>query len=211
MSAPRITQFLPLRQLSTPGHLTRQRRNLHMTGPRDFSPIIASRPARIPRPAAPEATPEAPAGRSFNTSRTLKANNDSSTIDFAYLPSFSSPASLPDDALLSRVPIIRADFARAAGRGLEEDEVKPVMKAVISSSSLDSLVSPMSEVSDNSSVEIDYAKVVGTVGSLAGEVAGSVEREVKGKVEEVKKGEGEVGRVWRGLMDDVFGERKVAV
>ncbi|KAG8622855.1 hypothetical protein KVT40_009366 [Elsinoe batatas] len=216
MSAPRITQFLPLRQLTSPTpHLPRHRRALHMTIPRDSTPILTTR-TPIPRPtsSAPEPTPRTPTGRTFNTSRALKANNDSSTIDFAFLPSsmtsFAPEMDVGADTHLSRVPIIRADFAR---QNQEAEDVQPVMRAVISSSSLDSLVSPMSEVSDNSAVEIDFEKVLEGVGSMAGEVVeGGRERErVRVKVEEVReKGEEGLGRVWRGFVDDVLGERKLA-
>lgn len=82
------------------------------------------------------------------------------------------------------------------------------MKPVISSSSLDSVVSPMSEVTDNSAVEIDFQKVVSNVGSMAGSVVQEVEERVMSKVEDVK-GQGTVGSVWKGFLDDVLGERKV--
>ncbi|KAF2223363.1 hypothetical protein BDZ85DRAFT_281303 [Elsinoe ampelina] len=215
MSAPRITQFLPLRQLSslTP-HLPRHRRALHMTIPRDSTPILTTR-TPIPRPvsSSPEPTTRTSTGRTFNTSRALKANNDSSTIDFAFLPSnmtsLAPGSDVGADTHLSRVPIIRADFARQNNQA--EEDVQPVMRAVISSSSLDSLVSPMSEVSDNSAVEIDFEKVLEGVGSMAGEVVEGGRERVRGTVEEVKvKGEEGLGRVWRGFVDDVLGERKLA-
>ncbi|TKX18595.1 SAP domain-containing protein 3 [Elsinoe australis] len=261
MSAPRISQFIPLRQLATTSRqCSRQRRNLHMTGPSTFpSPVLTadrpisnlpkdlsslraeakrrnldatgskselisrlqasdlishrsfstSTPAR-PTPSTTETTTTRT--RQFNTSRALKANNDSSTIDFAYFPNFSHQASasdLPGESdHLARVPLIRANFARSTPAPFADAEAQPVMKPVISSSSLDSVVSPMSEVTDNSAVEIDFQKVVSNVGSMAGSVVQEVEERVMSKVEDVK-GQGTVGSVWKGFLDDVLGERKV--
>ncbi|PNS14086.1 hypothetical protein CAC42_6599 [Sphaceloma murrayae] len=252
MSAPRISQFIPLRQLATTAarQCPRQRRNLHMTGPSTFPSkvLVADRPtSNLPsdlaglraeaqrrnldttgskgeltsrlqasdilshcsfhtsqRPTPSSSKPDT--GRQFNTSRTLKANNDSSTIDFAYLPDLLSSTASGESSELHRVPIIRADSAR----GFTEDDAKPVMRPVINSSSLDAVVSPMSEVTDNSAVDIDFEKVVGTVGSLAGGFVEGVEV-VKEKVEKtVEAKDGEVRRVWSGFLDDVLGKKIVA-
>lgn len=55
------------------------------------------------RPTASKAA-ASPAVRHFNTSRTLKAVNDSSTMDFAYLPEILGPEDL--GAAPMRVPIL---------------------------------------------------------------------------------------------------------
>jgi hypothetical protein len=69
------------------------------------------------RPTA-EQKDETKAVRHFNTSRTLKAVNDSSTIDFAYFPDFD-----PDNAEASalRVPLLHNNFspARTGAHSLE--------------------------------------------------------------------------------------------
>lgn len=61
---------------------------------------------------------EVKAVRHFNTSRALKAVNDSSTIDFAYFPDFD-----PDNAEASaiRVPLLPNNFspARTGAHSLE--------------------------------------------------------------------------------------------
>ena len=61
------------------------------------------------RPSA-EQKDETKTVRHFNTSRTLKAVNDSSTIDFAYFPDFD-----PDNAQVSalRVPLLPNNFSPA--------------------------------------------------------------------------------------------------
>lgn len=64
---------------------------------------------------------EVKAVRHFNTSRTLKAVNDSSTIDFAYFPDFD-----PDNAesFTLRVPLLPTNFspARVGAHAPEADD-----------------------------------------------------------------------------------------
>lgn len=95
------------------------KRKLHMTGPATFpSPAMTRDIESSKRPTAetaavpiiPMVMEEAPAGvRHFNTSRSLKANNDSSTIDFAYLPDLFGMAAEDaknDPGNQVRVPIL---------------------------------------------------------------------------------------------------------
>jgi len=67
-----------------------------MASSRAFSTQVSKRPT-------PSATSAGTPNRHFNTSRTLKAVNDSSTIDFAFIPDFD-----PDTGVSSvvRVPIL---------------------------------------------------------------------------------------------------------
>lgn len=77
------------------------------------------------RPSAETKADEGKAVRHFNTSRTLKANNDSSTIDFAYLPDNIFDPENPEAAI--RVPLLPTNFfpARTGAHALEvEDEVR---------------------------------------------------------------------------------------
>jgi hypothetical protein len=88
-----------------------QTRNLHMTGPATFSSILTSdKPTGAARGPAVAATTPAPSAaeskpiRHFNTSRSLKAVKDSSTIDFAFIPDFDPDTrSAPVEM---RVPVI---------------------------------------------------------------------------------------------------------
>lgn len=96
---------------------SRQVRQLHITGSNTYSsPLLTSeRPAaaavaraqetmaKRPRVESGEASTSAPS-RQFNTSRELKAVNDSSTIDFAYLPAFDPDMDVT--AANIRMPII---------------------------------------------------------------------------------------------------------
>lgn len=51
--------------------------------------------------------------RHFNTSRALKSVNDTSTIDFAYLPDFDPDNTAASSSLLMRVPILPDTFSPA--------------------------------------------------------------------------------------------------
>lgn len=75
-----------------------------ITRSRAFSTAVeqSKRPTATEQP-KPE--PSQPV-RHFNTSRTLKTVNDSSTIDFAYLPDFDPDNTAASSTLMMRVPIL---------------------------------------------------------------------------------------------------------
>lgn len=88
-----------------------------ITNSRAFSTAVQDSKRPIP-----ESTTTGTAVRHFNTSRSLKAVGDSSTIDFAYLPDFD-----PDTAQspIIRVPILpqtRPSEANKAYTAVEEEE-----------------------------------------------------------------------------------------
>lgn len=132
MAATRSNSIRALRQLAA----SSQRRSLHMTGPAEFpSPLLtterptASRVKRDIEAAQKQAdlaeiTTLQPA-RHFNTSRSLKAVGDSSTIDFAFLPDFD-----PDTATLPtvRVPLLPTSNYESASSYVAEVE-EPVSHA----------------------------------------------------------------------------------
>jgi SAP domain len=161
--------------------------------------------------------------RHFNTSRELKAVHDSSTIDFAYLPklfdgSLDPPKRgirvpiLPDvdsseaQNTLSRNPELEAD----AGI-IEDADNSNVMKAQIVTVQetmadggahvdldLSSHASAMSEVVDNHAVELGIEHLTDltrTVGKSARKLVDRVD-------------ESAVSTVWKGFLDDVFGEKR---
>lgn len=77
------------------------------------------------RPSAETKVDDAKPVRHFNTSRALKANNDSSTIDFAYLPENIFDPENPEAAI--RVPLLPTNFfpSRTGAHVLESaDEVR---------------------------------------------------------------------------------------
>lgn len=60
------------------------------------------------RPTVESKAEDAKAVRHFNTSRTLKANKDTSTIDFAFLPTNIFDPENPEAAI--RVPLLPTNF-----------------------------------------------------------------------------------------------------
>lgn len=171
--------------------------------------------------------PKSPAekipSRHFNTSRELKAVKDSSTIDFAYLPKlFDSSLHSPRTDI--RVPILphidsseaqstlsRNPDINAGAGGTADTESDNVMKAEIITAQetmadggahvdldLNAHASPMSEVVDNHATEltVDYlTELTQTVGKSARKIVDDVE-------------ESALRKVWKGFLDDVFGEKK---
>lgn len=109
---------------------SKQTRSLHMTGPATFSSLLTSeRPAvNLPRdeakdskrPAPEPVNPSTPV-RHFNTSRSLKAVGDTSTIDFAYIPDFDPDAQA---APIIRVPILPQTTLSESGKAHTAQEVE---------------------------------------------------------------------------------------
>ncbi|KAK3622863.1 hypothetical protein LTR56_008983 [Elasticomyces elasticus] len=125
--------------------------------------------------------------RHFNTSRSLKSVGDTSTIDFAFLPE-------PDwDALAEggeiRVPIIALDFSPA-----KVEEAEPVvMKAEISTMSLDSVYLPMADSHDGHGLNIDFH-------AMADKVAANI-KSLKVPVEQQA---GLMKQIWNDMVDDMM-------
>jgi len=159
--------------------------------------------------------------RHFNTSRTLKTVGDSSTIDFAYLPSLFD-SSLDPQPTAIRVPIlphIESDDAQAvleshsvdvAAGGVEDSIESTVMKPEIVTVTetladgahvdldLNAHPSSMSEVMDNHATEIALDSLMNlseTVGKSARKLVDSMD-------------EGTISRVWTGFLDDLLGEKR---
>ena len=160
--------------------------------------------------------------RHFNTSRSLKAVNDSSTIDFAYLPALFD-TQLDDSHTEIRVPIlpnIDSDEANAilgkhgldaAAGGFAESEQSTNMKPQIVTVSetladgahvefdMKGHPSAMSDVHDGHPTEM-------SVDSLTG-LAETVGKSAKRMVDKVPEQEG-FKAVWNGFLDDLLGEKK---
>lgn len=159
--------------------------------------------------------------RHFNTSRSLKAVGDSSTIDFAYLPDID--ASLEPTRAEIRVPIlpdIESDDAQAVldqyqvnaeAGGLDDSEHAAVMKPQIVTVTetladgahveldLNGHASAMSEVQDNHGTEM-------TVDALT-ELAGTVGKSARKLVDRMPE-QTAIKKVWSGFLDDLLGEKR---
>lgn len=160
--------------------------------------------------------------RHFNTSRSLKAVNDSSTIDFAYLPKLFD-SSLDPKPTAIRVPIlphIESDDANAilaehtidaAAGGHAESEESTVMKPQILTVTetladgahidldLHSHASPMSDVADNHAVEMGVDALT--------QLSQTVGKSARKLVDKADDGSS-VAKVWSGFLDDLLGEKR---
>lgn len=135
-----------------------------------------------------------PNTRQFNTSRSLKAVNDSSTIDFAYLPDFDPDAGVAPPAV--RVPLLpEALYPQSTKTNYTKEEEDIVMKPEISLASADSThfasPAPFTEVSDNNAIDFQ-----------------GVADRLKAKADEVVQETSEVKRLFNGFLDDIFGAKK---
>ncbi|KAH0003321.1 hypothetical protein KCU78_g13966, partial [Aureobasidium melanogenum] len=136
---------------------------------------------------------EVKAVRHFNTSRALKAVNDSSTIDFAYFPDFD-----PDNAEASaiRVPLLPNNFSptRTGAHSLEAAD-DMVMKPQINSMAADKIISNFSEVSDNNAMTIDFH-------GMAERIAAATQKAAQAPIAEQTS---ILKQLWKGIVEDFKG------
>jgi hypothetical protein len=149
------------------------------------------------RPSAESKTEEAKPVRHFNTSRALKANNDSSTIDFAYLPENIFDPENPEAAI--RVPLLPTNFFphRTGAHALEAEEeavLKPMVNS-ISTDGADDRISTIAELSDNNAMSIDFQ-------GMAERVAAATKKNVSPMIEQSSI----LKQLWTGLVEDVRGQ-----
>ncbi|EME44623.1 hypothetical protein DOTSEDRAFT_72177 [Dothistroma septosporum NZE10] len=203
MAAPRATQLFALRNLARG---SRQARNLSMTGPATYASPVLSRelprdmtslraePAEK-RPVLAEQQKETSRVRHFNTSRELKANHDTSTIDFAYLPDIMAPENI-DVYSQVRVPILPTVDAQAVSYAEPEETI--VMKPEISVMSADAVYLPMSESTDGHAMNIDFH-------AMADRVAANLRRLSVPAEEQASM----MKQIWGDMVDDMMGLKKV--
>ena len=110
-----------------------QSRKLHMTGPATFpSPLLSTetqsrKPSKAtahpPEDLSSESKSTTAPLRHFNTSRSLKAPGDSSTIDFMFFPDFDPDANTTPSRI--RVPLLPTT-GPSGGSSYASDEEEPV-------------------------------------------------------------------------------------
>lgn len=154
--------------------------------------------------------------RSFNTSRANKANADSSTVDFAYLPKLFEAQWGPTPAVV-RVPILPSIFSddaedrlerypslEAAAGGYQSSEggevkiMKPQIESVSGQSPAE--ISHFSDVGDGQSSEMS----IDTLSDLSKIMGNNAQK----FVDQMKdQDEGTIRKLWAGFLDDVFGSK----
>ncbi|PGH22961.1 hypothetical protein AJ80_03010 [Polytolypa hystricis UAMH7299] len=146
-------------------------------------------------------SPFASGSRAFNTSRANKAINDSSTMDFAYMPAnveaTNAPASGP------RVPILPDLYTHYELASTPSKPMKPEIYTVGDLGDNIRGPSPISEVIDNDSIDINPYELAETVGRSRN-LASSSER----VSEEDYSVKGAVKDIWGGLLDEVLGPKE---
>ncbi|CAG7919346.1 unnamed protein product [Penicillium olsonii] len=210
MSAPR-SSLRALRAVSKPA-ATPARRNLHITGVQSAQPantaektmsthdILQSRALSIAmRRINGSAFSDSPSTRQFNTSRSSKALNDSSTVDFVYMPTMADLDAAPlhrgiQVPVLPELPSIRGHASPST------PPMKPLIYTV-SGDGADVAASAMSEVVDNHAVDLDPFSLTEAVGrSRVGE---EIQRSQNGSAQP-----GAFKELWAGFLDDVMGPKE---
>ena len=172
-----------------------------MTGPATYaSPILTTTPSlerEIQQAITSKQEPEQPLVRHFNTSRSLRAVGDTSTIDFAYLPSADIVAPSEQLSEFFRVPILPSTTTPSPSIELPSasDEDVVVMKPEISSMSADAVFLPMSEFTDGHAMNIDFH-------AMADRVQAGLKR-VKEQVS-VEEQASMMKRIWGDMVDDML-------
>ena len=200
MAASRAMQSIALRSLRR-GSL--QVRRLSMTGPATQAAPVFSAQAptiihnqavdpniQLKRPTV-EQLPELQPTRQFNTSPVLRAMGDSSTIDFAYLP--TNIDAVEEEEI--KVPIMPNNYTTSVNAPPDDEE--PVMKPEISTMSADMVFLPMSELTDNHSQNVDFHAMADRVAATVRTMAVPAEE----KASMMKK-------IWSDLVDDMLGLSK---
>ncbi|KAH7094590.1 hypothetical protein FB567DRAFT_7152 [Paraphoma chrysanthemicola] len=200
MSTARIAPRA-LRALTKP-----QSRSLSMTGPATFSSLLTSdKPARgsnAPRLPASAKLPIPDAGdaagkpaRHFNTSRSLKAVGDTSTIDFMFIPDFDPD--LKAAPVEVRVPILPWTEASAKVKAEATEAETPVMIPTIHTVAADGThihaPSAMSDMTDS-----DHIDFQGMATSVASKLASRPRAD----------GEGMTRQILSGLWEDIVGPKQ---
>ncbi|KAF2677257.1 hypothetical protein K458DRAFT_424119 [Lentithecium fluviatile CBS 122367] len=176
------------RKLPTSGskdELTARLSAHELANSRSFSTAIQNSKRPIPN------TAEAGAPvRHFNTSRSLKAVKDSSTIDFAYIPDFDPDArSAPVDI---RVPILPQTTSPNVQAVEEIEEVMlPTIYTVAADGTHIHAPAAMAEVADSNTV--DFQGLASTVASKL--------------TKPVEESAGMARQIWSDMMDDILGPK----
>ncbi|KAE8146705.1 hypothetical protein BDV25DRAFT_162014 [Aspergillus avenaceus] len=144
------------------------------------------------------AAAESNSTRQFNTSRALKAVNDSSTVDFAYMPSMDE-VDAPARAADPQIPVLPDSYTHFNPTQAADPPMKAQVHTV--SGGADVSYSPMAEVVDNNAVDLDPFSITEAVRkSRSGE---ELQKQQNGSSEP-----GVVKELWTGFLDDLLGPKQ---
>lgn len=143
-----------------------------------------------------------PSIRQFNTSRSSKAIGDTSTVDLVYMPSMADM-----ETTISRpatqIPVLPDLYSHHESTSSSAPPMKPQIYTVSGTGVV--AASPMSEVVDNHSIDIDPFSLTEAVGrSRVGE---EVQRRTNGS----SSNQGVMRELWSGFLEDVLGPKEAAV
>lgn len=134
----------------------------------------------------------------------MKADHDSSTIDFAYMPQEELGKTSPPEIL--RIPLLPNNYSSSRDNIETQDTIVPVIRPEISTVSADSThidsPSAMSEVTDNHAIELDPYDLTRKVTAAAANMAGTPERK--------SKDTGVIQKLWASILDDLLGSKNSA-
>ncbi|MCJ1244443.1 hypothetical protein MMC30_001641 [Trapelia coarctata] len=169
-------------------------RRLHITESMATpSKLLTSEPATTQSPRESKPTDVRRSTRTFNTTRALKTPNDTSTIDFAYMPQYElSTDPAPE---IARIPLLPNNYESPRRSVAHQEAIEPVIRPMIETASADSdgVVSAMSEVTDNHAMDIDMYDLTRTVGKAAKGLG--------------KEQVGAMKELWTGFVDDLLGKK----
>lgn len=142
--------------------------------------------------------------RPFHESEKQQWRYDTSSIDFAYMPKHTLEEATPPEVI--RIPLLPHNFfPPRTEQGLEE-AVEPVVRPEISLVSANGThienPSAMSEVTDNHAIPLDPY-------DLTSKVTAAATKTAEDAVDKIRKA-GTVRELWSGLLDDLFGSKRMA-
>ncbi|KAH8730211.1 hypothetical protein GQ44DRAFT_674086 [Phaeosphaeriaceae sp. PMI808] len=198
MSAARVSSRA-LKALTSTSKTTT--RSLSITGPTTFSSLLTSdKPtfgrnhgirlqasANIP---VPDTTDTGKPVRLFNTSRSRKAVNDTSTIDFAFIPDFNPELSAaPSEFRVPILPFTRTNAATVAD--VEEPVMIPTIHTVAADGTHIHAPSAMSDVTEGGHIDFQ---------GMASDVASKL-------TSTSDEGEHMTRQILSGLVEDILGPK----
>ncbi|KAL8930262.1 MAG: hypothetical protein Q9208_000879 [Pyrenodesmia sp. 3 TL-2023] len=141
--------------------------------------------------------------RPFHESEKQQWRHDTSAIDFAYMPQHTLEEANPPEVM--RIPLLPQNFfPPRAEQGLEEaveSVIRPEISLVSANSTHIESPSAMSEVTDNHAMDLDPYNLTKTVAVAA-------TRTAEDAMEKIREA-GTVRELWSGLLDDLFGSKRV--